>query len=1297
MDAISFILGVQSRELRSSQMRDLIFRPPSDSTDLTMTTSKSATNGLKACASLIYQDPKTEEETRFSRSISSKGVGEYQIDGTTVTFAAYETKLASIGVLLKGRNFLVFQGDVESTARKTDKEIAQWFEEISQSAELKADYDEAFTVMQDADAAARFASNKQKGFREKKKELKTQKEEAEKFDALVRNRSELHTEFFLWQLFHTKKDMEEKEDVLVDLKDELEETSKTEETKGTELRKAKKEASTARRATATLEKRRVKLSAEVDTVQPSIIKSTEEIKNLKKKLGRETKGLEKAMKEVEAHDEKLTALGNEIEEYGKTDAQLQEEYEEQKRSTGSSEEDVTLTEEQEAEYEQIREAAAVASAKPRQALNKANTKMNNAQAKAATLLEESKELRTRKEDASKQAGELTIRKDKLQESITKSETDLKSAKQELVSVRKSAKEAEAKRKTIDGELEKLHHSLRDANDERRKNAHETRLLEAISALKRYFPGVQGRLVDLCRPSQKRYNLAVTVAAGKDMDAIVVDTKQTAFDCIQHLRNNQIGSATFLPLDSLKIPDPASTERVRAQLDQDGRYRLACDVIQCDDNMKQAVMYAVGNTVVCDNLDIARELCFGSPSRRGQGNNHARHKAVTIGGAVISKAGTMTGGVTSEDSSRAGRWDQREVEKMRERKNELEAERATLDNLGSGVVEEERRSSRGSHSSKIEELQSSVGNLTNRLQYAKSDLDFTKKKLKEFVVLINSTKSQSEAVDKKLKNADSQVESTQASAERATNAVKDAEEAHYGPFREKTGIKDIHAYDEVMGKAREDYLKRRMVIREHLEKLKAQKDYEDGRDLGKMIKKKEKSIEAVEAKLAKAEIVKTEIAAVEADAKAKLANTISEVEAAEDNEKEHEDSAKDAQAAYKEVQNEQRRLGKSITTEESNLERLRAKLHETLQKARVEEADIPIIMEPSSGLAGADSRSTRAKRRSGGNISDEELDQGDSEGDGTSQPLSQMSAVTAHFSQPFDSKVMKDRNDTEKIDFSLLRPELKERLSDREDKKIIKEFDDKLQKLISVIEGMTPNMKAGDAFNSVTDRLEECNGEFVQKKNAFTKARNGFQEIKKKRAERFNRAFHHIDTALKTIYKDMTTSSKHPLGGEAYLSLDDSDEPFKGGIHFNAMPAGKRFRDMERLSGGEKTVAALALLFAIHSYRPAPFFVMDEVDAALDNVNVRKLCNYIRQRSSDFQCIVISLKDLFYERSQSLVGICRDVATSSSRTLTLDLTKFDRGQEEEDATTRTSRGSQKRGGSMASLESKSRRAVKFQRQ
>lgn len=103
---------------------------------------------------------------------------------------------------------------------------------------------------------------------------------------------------------------------------------------------------------------------------------------------------------------------------------------------------------------------------------------------------------------------------------------------------------------------------------------------------------------------------------------------------------------------------------------------------------------------------------------------------------------------------------------------------------------------------------------------------------------------------------------------------------------------------------------------------------------------------------------------------------------------------------------------------------------------------------------------------------------------------------------------------------------------------------------------------------------------------------------------------------------------------------------------------KRFRDMDQLSGGEKTVAALALLFAIHSYQPSPFFVLDEVDAALDNANVHKVANFIREKTkSDFQCIVISLKETFYEHADGLIGVYRDQALDCSRTLSIDLNQY----------------------------------------
>jgi structural maintenance of chromosome 1 len=100
---------------------------------------------------------------------------------------------------------------------------------------------------------------------------------------------------------------------------------------------------------------------------------------------------------------------------------------------------------------------------------------------------------------------------------------------------------------------------------------------------------------------------------------------------------------------------------------------------------------------------------------------------------------------------------------------------------------------------------------------------------------------------------------------------------------------------------------------------------------------------------------------------------------------------------------------------------------------------------------------------------------------------------------------------------------------------------------------------------------------------------------------------------------------------------------------------KRFRDMDQLSGGEKTIAALALLFAIHSYQPSPFFVLDEVDAALDNANVAKVAKYIRSNARPgFQFVVISLKSSLFVQSEALVGIYRDQEENSSKCLTLDV-------------------------------------------
>ncbi|PNI48496.1 SMC1B isoform 2 [Pan troglodytes] len=129
--------------------------------------------------------------------------------------------------------------------------------------------------------------------------------------------------------------------------------------------------------------------------------------------------------------------------------------------------------------------------------------------------------------------------------------------------------------------------------------------------------------------------------------------------------------------------------------------------------------------------------------------------------------------------------------------------------------------------------------------------------------------------------------------------------------------------------------------------------------------------------------------------------------------------------------------------------------------------------------------------------------------------------------------------------------------------------------------------------------------------------------------------------------------------KAFLSPENPEEPYLEGISYNCVAPGKRFMPMDNLSGGEKCVAALALLFAVHSFRPAPFFVLDEVDAALDNTNIGKVSSYIKEQTQDqFQMIVISLKEEFYSRADALIGIYPEYDDCMfSRVLTLDLSQY----------------------------------------
>jgi structural maintenance of chromosome 4 len=165
------------------------------------------------------------------------------------------------------------------------------------------------------------------------------------------------------------------------------------------------------------------------------------------------------------------------------------------------------------------------------------------------------------------------------------------------------------------------------------------------------------------------------------------------------------------------------------------------------------------------------------------------------------------------------------------------------------------------------------------------------------------------------------------------------------------------------------------------------------------------------------------------------------------------------------------------------------------------------------------------------------------------------------------------------------------------------------------------------------------------------ARSMVEDLRTRRLTEFMQGFSTISARLKEMYQMIT------MGGNAELELVDSLDPFSEGILFSVMPPKKSWKNIANLSGGEKTLSSLALVFALHHYKPTPLYVMDEIDAALDFRNVSIVANYIRDRTRNAQFIVISLRNNMFELSARLIGIYK--TSNMTRSIAIENKEIER--------------------------------------
>lgn len=1182
MDAISFVLGVNSSQLRSRNLQDLIYRGRlSGETEDKNGTSK-VTNPTPAYVKALYEKD-DGLVLELKRTIASSGTGDYKINDKNVTAFQYSAVLKEENILIKARNFLVFQGDVEQIASQSPRELAQLIETISGSGELKAEYDR---LREEYDTAHDFTTEvflRKKTLNSESRQYKEQLAEKEAFETKLLERSDITKTLNLYKLFHNEQKHHSTVSEITAKTTQVEQLEATIEEKqllynqavsaqAKDILRQKKYSLQIASLTKKIESERKNLIP-IDTSKRSLMNKVTQLKSKQRELTLE-------------HSSRKRAVTN-LERQLKDAERLYEDF--QTKISASA--NIKVSPQCQQDYESLRsDYLASGGAQLEEKLSLIHNDQEALEVNLNNLERQKKNALARKEKLEMTIDtELAYKRDDILSMINDLLGEITSAEAERSELINKKEELSRKELELNSKLRDILVRLDELSSQRRESKKQKTLRENIAMFKRHFPkgAIRGQLYDLIRPSSQKYEESLQVILGPNFDSIVVETAAVAHKCIEMLKERRSGVAKFIPLDSV-TSELLNLNHLRSIHPS---ARPALDIVEYDEpELEQAVRYVVEDTLVVDNIDLARTLKWG-------GNSILKNRLVSIDGSVILKSGVMSGGKQKDRASNLIQWDKNEWNKLLQLKEELTTQLASLtdqrpkdieiNNLAEKIVSLE---------DKVQLLTVQKDALERDIVDKKSELEFQDSLAKEIAESIEDKKQASDEINDQISGIYKEITALQ--------------ESIYGNFCEKYSFANgISDYEDKYGSALRVRAKERMQYSKAVSTLKnkLQFDQELVEELQNRLDDLSERILDLEGQVVEKLDEKNQQEAVIDRAEAELEVL------------QQEKGEFDIQVANK---------AKSI----ENIDLLIADLKEELAESsrvvtNLEETLLNFDMERVSIL-----KTCKI--------------------DGIIVPL--MDGLLESFEIDESMERILEHVYTIEVDYDLLPRSLRDKYSHKTEA----EMAAKVEAITEELEQLAPNSKAIERLKEVERKLKSYDNDHTKARQAENKAYEKFKRVTENRHRLFIKTFDHLAKKIDFIYKELTKSATSPFGGVASLVLEDEEEPYNAGVKYHAMPPSKRFRDMDLLSGGEKTMAALALLFAVHSYQPSPFFVLDEVDAALDIANVNRIATYIKNHAGpNFQFIVISLKNTLFEKSDALVGIYREQQANSSKTVTLDLREY----------------------------------------
>ncbi|KAM1063459.1 hypothetical protein TB2_027138 [Malus domestica] len=1159
IDAMLFVFGKRAKQMRLNKVSELIHN------------STNHQNLDSAGVSVHFQEIIDLDDGAFEAVPGSDFVitrvafrdnsSKYYINDRASNFTEVTKKLKGKGVDLDNNRFLILQGEVEQISLMKpkaqgshDEGFLEYLEDIIGTNIYVEKIDESFKELESLNEKRSSVVQMVKLAEKERDGLEDVKNEAEAY--MLKELSLLK-----WQEKATKLAHEDTSAKMVDLHGNmstLEGNLKTEREKIQESNDALKELESVHnkhmKQQEELDNNLRKCKEEFKQFEREDVKYREDLKHVKQKIKRLKDKLEKDSVKINEIEKECEDSTNLIPELEKSIPELQKLLsDEEKVLDGIAENSKVETERYRSELTKVR-----AQLEPwEKQLIERKGKLEVASTEQKLLNEKHEAGRAAFEDAQKQMADISGSIETKSAGIAKVQSEIEKSKLEGIEARKEEQEYIREQEALIPSEQAARQKVAELKSVLDSERNQGTVLKAILHAKESnrIQGIHGRMGDLGAIDAK-YDVAISTACA-GLDYIVVETTSAAQACVELLRRENLGVATFMILEKQGDLLPKLKENVNTP---EGVPRLFDLIRVQDERMKLAFFAALGNTIVAKDLDQATRIAYG-------GNREFR-RVVTLDGALFEKSGTMSGGGSKPRGGKMStsiRATSVSGEAVANAEKELAAMVDSLNTIRQKIADAVRR---------YQASEKAVARLEMELAKSQKEID--------------SLNSQHCYLEKQI-----------GSLEAASQPKKDeldrlAELKHLISVEEKEIDKLIQGSKQLKEKASELQSNIENAGGERLkaQNLKVNKIQSDIDKNNTEINRRKVQIETGQKTIKK------------------LTKTIEESKT----EKERLDKEKENVCSkFKEIEQ------KAFVVKEN---------YEGIQKLIDEHKDI---------LGQAKSDYNQMK----GTVDELRASQVDADfklqdmkklykelelkGKGYKKRLDDLqTSLIKHMEQ-----IQKDLVDPEKLQATLA----DEILNNPSDLKRALEM---VALLEAQLKEMNPNL---DSIAEYRRKVSLYN-ERVEDLNTVTQQRDDI----KRQLDEFMAGFNAISLKLKEMYQMIT------LGGDAELELVDSLDPFSEGVVFSVRPPKKSWKNIANLSGGEKTLSSLALIFALHHYKPTPLYVMDEIDAALDFKNVSIVGHYIKDRTKDAQFVIISLRNNMFELADRLVGIYKTDNCTKSITI-----------------------------------------------